>query len=229
MKLIVFDIDGTLTDTAGIDDYFFKKAFKELYNIDISDETWKKYQIMTRGSDSGMAAEILRQEVNILPEPAEIKKLKSRFFKYLHKDALENPENFNPVACSPKLFNELKKRRNFCLAIATGCWKESALIKLKSAGIDSSYIPLSNADTFFTKLDIVKESIVESKRIYKTEFKSIVYIGDSQWDYKVAREIGIGFIGIDSKSNGNLLSLGVKYVLSDFCDMSAFFELLKEY
>lgn len=228
MILLIFDIDGTITDTANIDDYFFKKTFLDLYNLEISDEKWLNYQIITSGSDSGMAAEIMRNELKTILEPHILQNIKNYFISELMNGRSANPDKFKPLPGATELIAELRKRRNCRVAIATGCWKDSALIKLKAAGIDYEDYPLSTADLFFSKYDIIKNSLLESKRIYNTDFDVIIYIGDSRWDYNASNELGLEFIGIDSSNSGVLNSLGVKYVLPDFTDKDTFFSLLNK-
>lgn len=47
MTAIVFDIDGTLTNTRKVDDKCFIKAFKNTFEIDISNQNWSEFTNVT--------------------------------------------------------------------------------------------------------------------------------------------------------------------------------------
>ncbi len=47
MRYVIFDIDGTLTDTKAVDDKCFIKAFDQTFGIDISNQKWEDLQHVT--------------------------------------------------------------------------------------------------------------------------------------------------------------------------------------
>ena len=59
MKLIIFDIDGTLTDSKAIDDACFVESFKEEFDLDIGELDWSKFMNVT---DTSITTEILRDQ-----------------------------------------------------------------------------------------------------------------------------------------------------------------------
>ena len=52
MKLVVFDIDGTLTQTNEVDSRCFEEALRIVLGIEEFDTCWENYQFVT---DSGVA------------------------------------------------------------------------------------------------------------------------------------------------------------------------------
>ena len=54
MKLIIFDIDGTIANTLGIDDFCFREMLNNLYKIDFTEEEWLQIKDETSGTDSGI-------------------------------------------------------------------------------------------------------------------------------------------------------------------------------
>ena len=61
MKFVIFDIDGTLTDTKKVEDKCFMKAFKQAFGIDITSQKWEDLQHVT---DWGITEEIIQREWN---------------------------------------------------------------------------------------------------------------------------------------------------------------------
>ena len=56
MTAIIFDIDGTLSNTTKVDDKCFIKAFKIVFGIDISNQNWSE---LTNVTDWGITEEII--------------------------------------------------------------------------------------------------------------------------------------------------------------------------
>lgn len=47
MKFVIFDIDGTLTDTKTVDDYCFTIAFNSIFGLDLSNYDWSTLNDVT--------------------------------------------------------------------------------------------------------------------------------------------------------------------------------------
>ena len=47
MKLVLFDIDGTLINSVKTDDECFVQTFDELYDIDLTKANWNEYTHVT--------------------------------------------------------------------------------------------------------------------------------------------------------------------------------------
>ena len=83
------------------------------------------------------------------------------------------------------------------MAIATGCWEESALLKLNAAKIVHDHIPMGHGGDGFRREDIIHSAIEKAKVAYRVQdYQNIVYVGDRNWDKKAAHAAGVEFIGI---------------------------------
>ena len=60
MDLVIFDVDGTLVDSVGVDDRCFVQAFDDALGIRVAQTNWLEYQYQT---DSGLAREIFCQHL----------------------------------------------------------------------------------------------------------------------------------------------------------------------
>ena len=213
MKLIVFDIDGTLSNTKPVDDLCFIKAFKSVFNIDLAEVDWASLQNVT---DWGITEEIIEQSWNRRPSTEEFEKMKKQFLNNLEEERISNPNSFNEVPGANAFFNHLKNHPNYTVGLATGAWKASALIKLSTIGINTTGIPFSNSDFHKTRAAICLHTIEQAKVKYGKPFKEIIYFGDGEWDYLTCKKLNIRFIGIDVDGNGILKKLGAEAVFENY-------------
>jgi beta-phosphoglucomutase-like phosphatase (HAD superfamily) len=80
LKLAIFDIDGTLTNTNSVDDECFVKALAEAHAITEIDTDWATYPHTT---DSGITLRIFQEKFGRNPEETELGKFKCCFVNML--------------------------------------------------------------------------------------------------------------------------------------------------
>jgi len=227
MKLIIFDIDGTLLNSSSIDDGCLIRTFKDLYSMNISEADWNELKSKTTGTDIELSRLIFKSKFDREPDTKEIERIKKHFHQLLIFSFESQKEAFSEIPGAKDIFSELRKSEDFVVGISTGSWKLSAIIKLRKINIIPNGIPFSHADKFSNRNEIVKDTIEQAKLKYKIdEFEKIIYIGDGEWDFKTTREIGIDFIGIDCNRNNILKSLGATFVLENFNNKATFFSYI---
>lgn len=213
MKLAVFDIDGTLTQTNGIDARCFSRAFEQDLGIRDLDADWSSYPHRT---DSGIAAEICRRHLGRSISASEERTVQHRFLRLLEEAAASEPGEFQPVPGARRFLASLPSA-GWAVALATGGWRSSAELKLESSGLDLG-LPLATSSEAVPRQEIVANAITSAERFYRVDrFERIVSVGDGDWDLQVARELDLPFVGITVESNAReLLALGASHVLTDF-------------
>lgn len=217
MTLLIFDIDGTLTDTKDVDDDCFISAFFDEYKIELKNTDWSIFNNVT---DYGLFIDIYNSSFNRMPTDAERLHFQKRFFEYVDNKLKSNPEKFKSVNGASNFIKYCLDHPNYKIAFATGGWHYSANLKLQAANIFNVGIPISSCDILFRRQDILLEAIEKSKHHYKTQtFDKIIYFGDGVWDYKTTCELEIEFIGVDITQDKKLEKLGVENVLNDFADI----------
>jgi phosphoglycolate phosphatase-like HAD superfamily hydrolase len=217
MTLLIFDIDGTLTDTKDVDDDCFISAFFDEYKIELKNIDWSIFNNVT---DYGLFIDIYNSSFNRNPTEADRLNFQRRFFEYLNNKLKSNPGKFKSVNGASNFIKYCLDYTNYKIAFATGGWHYSANLKLQAANIFNVGIPISSCDILFRRQDILLEAIEKSKHHYKTQtFDKIIYFGDGVWDYKTTCELEIEFIGVDITQNKKLEKLGVENILNDFADI----------
>jgi phosphoglycolate phosphatase-like HAD superfamily hydrolase len=227
MKLAVFDIDGTLTNTNSVDDDCFVQAIADAHSINDISTDWAEYPHTT---DSGITLHIFQTRFGRAPETDETVKFQQAFFALLKESYRGSASLFAEIAGAADALEKLRRKTSWAVAIATGCWRESAEMKLKAAGIDASSIPSGFAEDGLSREEIIQAAITKSLAHYRQhEFEKIVSIGDGIWDVRAAARLNIPFLGVGSEESKDVLHrAGAKHVIVDFTDYKHFLECLDD-
>jgi len=192
-KLIVFDIDGTLTNTNHVDSVLFEKAILDILPISSIDTEWHNYKYST---DAGILTEIIQSKLARNPTPEEIESIKSRFISYLENTFTENQSHCVPIEGAQVIFEKIS-RLGWDIGIATGAWERSALLKLKHANIPYQTIPIAHSDDHIERENIISMAISRAEAFYiKLSYSKLIYVGDRLWDKVAANNLKIDFIGV---------------------------------
>lgn len=218
MNLLIFDLDGTLTNTNEIDERCFIRALAEEFQIFDINTNWQEYISVT---DSGITHQIFYEKCGRVPSKDEISRFKSRFVNLLGIASKHNLNLFKEISGAANAIQKLQLP-DWRVAIATGGWHDSAILKLKKAGIEIKNIPLATAEDALTREDTLKIAILKSQNLYQADFEKIVFVGDAIWDLKAAKKLQIPFIGIGAE----LVLKGAEHVIDDLQDLKKFTEVL---
>ncbi len=208
--LLVFDVDGTLTRTMAIDGRCYAQALAEHLGAPVESE-WSRYRLVT---DPGIAAEAFERRHGRAPRAEEMAAIRSRFLSLLR--ATEDPVREVPGAAA--LLRELHGRAGIVTAIATGAWSDSALWKLRRAGIPVDGLAIATGDDAPSREEILRIAMRRAG-----PFARATYVGDGPWDVQASRATGVGFVGVACDGGaGRLKAAGASTVLPDLRDVDRF-------
>jgi phosphoglycolate phosphatase-like HAD superfamily hydrolase len=194
MNLIVFDIDGTLTQTNHIDTICFTKAIENNLHIQGLNNDWATYRYST---DSGLLTEIYHNYFGRMPTSIEQQCIQDSFVTYLKNAWANNPTSIQSIPGAETIFHKISQLQHWQIGIATGGWQQSALFKLNAANIPHETIPKAYANDHIERMEIIKVAINKVKTLHNVKaYQHIIYVGDRHWDAQVARKLNIGFIAI---------------------------------
>jgi phosphoglycolate phosphatase-like HAD superfamily hydrolase len=223
MRLVIFDIDGTLTQTMNADAECFVRSLSDVWGFTDVDTDWSRYKHAT---DSGVFREIYEGRVGRLPSPDEIARFREHFVGLLARASSEAP--FTAVAGAALLLSRLAASKEHRVALATGTWLDSARLKMASAGLCYDNYPAASSDDAVDRESIVKLSMQRAAKRYGS-FDSTVYVGDGIWDARVCRRLGIPFLGVATDGRAaRLTAEGAVRVFPDFSDTDSFLSTLHE-
>lgn len=213
LKYIIFDIDGTLTNTIKVDDACYIASFESLFETSIKGVQWSQFNNVT---DWGITEELIKLKFNRTTNPEDIQSLKTLFISKI-KDAFKaDRSNFQEIHGAKRFYDLVAKNDQFKLGIATGGWAETASFKLNGIGIDPNKVCYSNSNYFKEREKIVLDVIDKLNTEKGNRPEEIIYFGDGEWDYITCQKLGIRFIGMDSQLNNKLKTLGASEIYQDF-------------
>lgn len=193
MYATIFDIDGTLLQSAAVDDALYRAAVGSVLGTVQFRPSLHAYDYVT---DTGILSQIF-QDNSIPSSPDSMEEIKFRFVELLteHIDA-NGP--FVEVPGAGRMLRGLLESPSHAVAIATGGWRESAELKLRSAGIDIAGIPLATANDHFERTGIMQIALTQ----LGNSFKSVTYYGDGPWDRDACAALGWRFVSVGPELSG---------------------------
>lgn len=223
-NLVVFDVDGTLTDTADVDSACFAEALAAEFDIDDVDSDWTSYSEFT---DSMILREIFDERFGREPESEEISRLVDRFVAVLTHAHDECPDDFSEIPGAASLLSHLNAHPDWSVAVATGGWARSARLKLGYAGIELDGAPLAAADDSWLRSGIVGAAIERARERAGGPFRRIVLVGDTLWDVSTAAGLNRPFLGVGRAERAEALkAAGAGAVVAGFDDIESVVALL---
>jgi len=217
MNLVVFDLDGTLTQTFAVDGQYFVQALGIGFNVGLVNPNWAEYRDVT---DYGVTLELCRGKYGRDAESAEIHRSIECFVSLLTEAHFTNRNSFGEIPGVAIFLNRLRQHRDWRAAIATGGWEQCARFKMTAAGIEEDGIPAAFAEDGPSREGIVQAAIARAGAAYGTAtFEKTVLVGDAIWDVRTAQRLGLPFIGIGSGEEAALLrNAGASDVVENFLD-----------
>jgi phosphoglycolate phosphatase-like HAD superfamily hydrolase len=208
--LIIFDIDGTLTDSVVVHQQAFTESLEELGVVKI-DSNYGEYKHHT---DSFIAKTIYE---NYFDKEFDNKILN------LFEDKVYNKISKTTIIEIPgaiELLRKLELDPKFDFCFATGSLEKPAIYKLKSLGVSYHSDRLVCSNELYSRDDIVNKALDKSKKHFAQEnYYKIVSIGDGLWDLKTANNLGLDFIGIGKKNKRILLDNGCINYIDDLREL----------
>ena len=218
-RCVIFDVDGTLTASTGVDDDCLVEAWRRIWGAGHGpvDTDWSKWEHST---DEGLSAEVCRKWLGRGPTREEMDRVRREFFGLLRQRISAEPAQCAAVGGVNELLAALRGA-GWRVGIASGAWEASARIKLESARVNTAGLPGTFAHARADGEPARREEIV-GKTLEELGGGRAVYVGDGVWDARAARALGIGFVGVRADGREEKMRAeGVTRILRDYRDTGA--------
>lgn len=185
MHLVMFDIDGTLLESSEFDADCYVAAVKQVLGLTVSGD-WSTYRHV---SDTGVLDELIQRHGLSAAYATIHRDVKQAFLQQIAAHLAASPAKQLPGAAA--FLDYLSRQDGVFISIATGGWLESSRLKLRSAGIDVTDIPIASSNDHFIRTEIMKAA---ESRAGAVEFESKTYFGDGAWDKLAAEQLRYNFV-----------------------------------
>jgi phosphoglycolate phosphatase-like HAD superfamily hydrolase len=219
MHVVLFDIDGTLTQSQSLDSEIYLRSLSDVFGFADVGSDWSTYRHAT---DSGILHEVFETRLGRAPTALEISAFRTHFVTAIAAAAAQTP--FLEVAGAARALRSLNELPFYHIGLATGGWSDSARSKMRSAGMQYDAFPSASAEDAISRTSIMQVAIDRIvKHVGGERPDAVTYVGDGVWDARACRQLNIPFIGIATgKYADTLRTEGAAQVFSDYSDMEEF-------
>lgn len=193
MDAIIFDIDGTLLHSVEADEMLLTRAIHATIDNAMIRPAYGDYAHM---SDAGILAGVL--EDNAIDTSSGIGVEIKRHFIQLLVEYVDTNGPFPAFPGSRDYVQRFIASTDHEVGIATGCWRDSAILKLESAGLGALGVPIATSDDAMDRIGIMQHALSQMPG----EFSSVTYYGDGEWDRRATAELGWNFVPVGAALGG---------------------------
>lgn len=190
MKLVLFDIDGTLLNTGTFGVKSLQNAVKNLTG------KTPEYDVkeLIGVSDKKNFTYMYYCATGKTPTAKQLDAVKEEYIRLLPSElaALKKSKKYKAASGVEKFIKELQKYKDVKLALATGNIEEASKIKLAPAGLDKYFITGGFGWDGIKRPDLLKAAVKRASKVFKHKFtpEEVFVIGDTHLDIVAAKANG---------------------------------------
>jgi phosphoglycolate phosphatase len=215
-QAVLFDIDGTLITTGGASDRAWKRAFKELHDVDVDVPA-----VTGKGvPDPEVGRVVFKAALGREPTEVEADTLMRRRLDYLPEEVANSP-GFKVQDCVVELLDKLIDD-GVLLGLTTGNVEEAAHIKLQRANLNrffsfGGYGSDSPDRTELTKKALERAELVSGRSL---DLEHCLACGDTPRDVEAGHGAGIRVVGVATGefTVEELKEAGADAAITSFCE-----------
>jgi phosphoglycolate phosphatase len=222
MKLLIFDIDGTLTHLDGSTYRAFARAFRDSFDTDLITEGLKLHG----RTDPVIFKECFGRAGLTGDWQSAYTVFKKAYIQYLPETISSNPKARLHPGIS-ELLAALQNRNSQCaLALGTGNGEAGARAKIGFFNLNPFFPVGGFGDEHEERFLIMQDAVRESEQYYNCKFDqdNIWVIGDTAHDVEGGKAIGVKTLAVatgGAYTYDELLTTGADLVFQDLSDTTA--------
>ena len=224
MKMLLFDIDGTLLKTKGAGRIALEKVFCELFGVE---NAWGNLKPDGR-TDPAIIHEIAEKSIGRRLTRLEYKIVVRLYLEYFRKTIKE--VDFELMPGISDLMPFLSGKKHLLLGLATGNFEQPSWLKLRRGNLHQffSFGGFGSDATDRTKLTAKAISRGRKMLPKRSKLENIFVIGDTPHDVAVGKNLGVKTIAVATGSNkkSELKRYSPDFLFSDLRDVERFMDVL---
>ena len=187
MRAIIFDIDGTLIESMAVDTELYFASVRSVLGPVSVREPLSAYEHVT---DSGILAALV-EDNGLAADDGVEDAVRSLFVDGLRRH-IDERGPFPVIPGAIEMLARTRRARDTAVAIATGGWRASAMLKLETSGFDVDGMPIVTCDESPARIEIMQTALDR----LGGRFDSVTYFGDAKWDRRAAATLGWNFVAV---------------------------------
>ena len=196
MRLLLFDIDGTLVLTGGAGSRAMTRAFKETHGLD---DALKTVDLAGRTDRIIMRDALTQAGLGVHIEDADLERFRQAYFACLREEITK--DGTGPRGLLPgvrELLETLSQRDDVRLALLTGNFRHSAEIKLAAFDVWRYFLWGAFADDAIERDDLIGVAHARhtDEHGHAIAPERVVIIGDTPHDIRCARAGGAKAVAV---------------------------------
>jgi phosphoglycolate phosphatase-like HAD superfamily hydrolase len=214
VKLLLFDIDQTLVNTGGAGLRALDRACQKLYGLQNAMDGVRPHG----KTDPAIVREILVKLVSNPPQNGEITTVLEAYVSFLKEEVHTSP-TYRVLPGIVPLLNEMTKRPDVVLGLATGNVELGARIKLERAELNSFFAFGGFGSDSEDRTELVRKAAekAELKTGRMIPPSDVFVIGDTPLDVDAGNRAGFKTVGVGTGSYtaDQLLAAGASFAVDD--------------
>lgn len=196
MKVLLFDIDGTLIRGGGCGRKALNEAAERLYG---KKNACSELSLAGRTDLYNFGA-AYKFATGRNPTPTAVEKLHQEYLRCLPrhvKSALRTRTYHIPPGLK-SLLKRLSRDKRVLLGLGTGNMEKGARIKLEPSGFNSYFLFGGYGSDAFHRHQLLKKGVARAKKLARAKFtpKDVYVIGDTPFDVSAGRKAGYKTIAV---------------------------------
>lgn len=217
MKIVLFDIDGTILHSGGAGRLAMIQTFNELFNIPNGFDG-----ISMAGKTDPLIIELALEKHNINAEDKEIEHFKNRYFELLSENISKDLPEKRIYPGVNELIKKLDGNPEIKLGLLTGNWERGAKIKLGHFDLNKYFSFGAYGSDSINRNDLLPIALKRCEEFNNIQPKNTVVIGDTPKDVECATVHGALSLAVatGSYSVQNLRDEGADWAVDNLTDHS---------
>ena len=196
LKVLLFDIDGTLIRGGGAGRKALNRAAFELYGVK---NACSELSLAGR-TDLYNFGQTYRFATGKKPNARAVERLHEEYLKYLPyyvKAALRRRTYHVPPGLKT-LLKRLSRDKRVLLGLGTGNMEKGARIKLEPSGFNAYFLFGGYGSDAFHRHQLLKKGVARAKKLAHSSFtaKDVYIIGDTPFDVSAGKKAGYKTIAV---------------------------------